>query len=321
MKRLQNRIAENGLVLPVMSAYGIAIWLAAGLVNYALWPQLVCFVLSVYMIAEMNNAYSLLRVRSRMVSGVFIALTCTMSFMFSGLPGALTQLFAIVSLLLLLSTYQDKKSLGRIFYAFLLFGLCSILCVDILLFVPLLWLLMLTQLQSLSWRGFFASLIGLATPYWFFSLWFVWQRDFTPLADHFRSLATFMPLSEAYATVTICELLTFVLTAALTLTGIVHFWNHSIDEKIRTRLFYGLFTWMSAMSLLLTALQPQLFDPMMRIAVVCASPLVAHFLTLTSTRITNIAFFAIVAVTVAVTIATLILNPITLPFSLLTPIS
>jgi hypothetical protein len=65
---------------------------------------------------------------------------------------------------------------------------------------------------------------------------------------------------------------------------------------------------MSAVCLLLTALQPQHFDPLMRLAVVCASPLVAHFLTLSSTRITNIAFFVIAAVILAVTVVNLILS-------------
>lgn len=286
--------------------YSVGVWLFAGTIAHGWWPQVVCFALSAYMMVELNNAYALLRVRSRMVSTVFMALTCTMTFLFHSLTGGLVQVFTIASLLLLLSTYQSQESLGRIFYAFLLLGFVSMLSVQTLLLVPLLWLLMGTQLQSLSWRGLMASLIGLATPYWFVSVWFACQLDFTPLAHHFLSLATFEPLPSAYAALTAAHWLTFMLTAVLTVTGVVHFWNNSIDEKIRTRQNYGLFTWMSGACLLLTALQPQHFDPLMRVAVICASPLVAHFLTLTSSRITGIAFFVITAVTVAVTVVNLI---------------
>jgi hypothetical protein len=49
------------------------------------------------------------------------------------------------------------------------------------------------------------------------------------------------------------------------------------------------------------ALQPQHFDPLIRIVIICASPLVAHLLTLTSSRITNIAFFVILAVCLLIT--------------------
>ena len=288
-----------------MTLYGLAVWLAAGLVGHVWWPQLACFALSAYMMVEMNNSFALLRVRSRMVSAVFIALSGAMCFLFGSLSGGLVQLFFIIAMLLLLSTYQDSMALGRVFYAFLFLGLSSVLSVHTLVVIPLLWVLMGTQLQSLTGRSFMASLLGLATPWWFICLWLIYQRDFRPLADHFAALASFMPLSHAYALTTQGQWLTWGLTAVLTATGIVHFWRQSIDEKIRTRLLYGLFTWMSAACLLLTALQPQHFDPLMRMAVVCASPLIAHFLTLSSTRITNIAFFVIAAVTLAVTVVNL----------------
>lgn len=306
MKRLQNKISESGLLLPVMMAYGLLVWFAAGLLSHNWWPQLVCLALSVYMMVELSNTFSLLRVRSRMTSGTFIALTCTMPFLFGSMSGALVQLFTIASLLFLLSTYQSPQSLGRIFYAFLFQGLASLLWSQQLLFAPLLWLLMATQLQSLTWRGVLASLIGLLAPYWFVSVWFVYQRDFSPLADHFSSLIDFAPLSGTLSTLSLGHYLAFALIACLTVTGIVHFWRNSIDEKIRTRLLYGLFTWMSLVCLLLTALQPQHYDPLMRIALIYSSPLLAHFLALGSSRITNYAFFAILFFTVAVTVVNIV---------------
>ena len=306
MKRLQNRIAESGFLLPVMSLFGIGVWLLSGLITQHWWPQLACFILSAYLMVELNNSNALLRVRSRMVSAVFIALTCTASFMFASLTGALVQLFAIVVLLLLLSTYQAPMALGRIFYAFVQIGLASIFFVQILYFVPLLWLLMATQLQSLSWRGIMASLIGLVVPYWFFSLWFIYQRDFTYLGEHFCALATFAPLSLHFASINPGHWLAYGLLTLLTVTGIVHFWRNSIEEKIRIRLLYGFFAWMTLATLLFVVLQPQHYDPLMRIAIITASPLIAHFLTLTSSKVTNIAFFLIAAITLAITVFNII---------------
>ena len=65
MRRLQNRIAESGLVLPAMATYGLAVWLAAGLVSQNWWPQLLCFALSAYMMVEMNNSFALLTAASK----------------------------------------------------------------------------------------------------------------------------------------------------------------------------------------------------------------------------------------------------------------
>lgn len=327
MKRLQNRIAESGLTLPVMSAFGLCVWLASGLLAHGWWPQLVCFILSVYQMVEMNNAFALLRVRSRMVSSSFIGLSCTMSFLFGSLTGGLVQLFVIAALLLLLSTYQNQLALGRIFYAFALIGLASILFVQVLFLVPLLWLLMAMHLQSLSWRGLMASLIGLVAPYWFFSLWFIYQRDFTPLGEHFAGIigsiggygkfwdalwsngefSDELSVNVGRWGVVVSYVLAYVFTAVVAVTGMVNFWRNSMDEKIRIRLFYGLFSWIVIACLLLTALMPQHYDPLMRIAVVSASPLIAHFLTLTSSRITNIAFFVILGIAFGLTVGSVVL--------------
>ena len=308
MKRLQNHIAESGFLLPIMSVVGLAVWMLAGLLTHNWWPQLACFVLSVYLMVELSNGNALLRVRSRMVSATFIALSCATCFMFASLTGALVQLFAISSLLLLFTTYQSPMSLGRIFYAFVLIGLASMLFVHILFFIPLLWLLMATQLQSLSWRSFMASLIGLVTPYWFYSLWFIYQRDFTPLADHFCALTDFTPLSHAYAALTLPHWLAYALTLVLTVAGIIEFWRDSIDEKIRIRLLYTFFGWLSLACLLFVALQPQHYDPLMRLAVVTCSPIIAHMLTITSSKLSNIMFFVVVASVVAVITLSLLLR-------------
>lgn len=308
MKRLQNRIAESGFLLPVMSVVGLAVWILAGLVANNWWPQIVCFVLSVYLMVEMSNGNALLRVRSRMVSATFIALSCTTSFMFASLSGALVQLFAITALLLMFTTYQAPMALGRTFYAFVMIGLASTLFPHILFFVPLLWLLMATQLQSLSWRSLMASVIGLIAPYWFYSLWFIYQRDFTPLADHFCSLADFTPLFHAYATLGLAHWLAYALTVVLTVAGTIEFWRDSIEDKIRIRLLYNLFGWLSLAILLFVALQPQHYDPLMRLAAVTCSPIIAHMLTLTSSKLSNIMFFVVIAAAVAVTAISLFVH-------------
>jgi len=53
--------------------------------------------------------------------------------------------------------------------------------------------------------------------------------------------------------------------------------------------------------MLFIALQPQHFDILIGLVFVCASPLIAHLLTLTSTRFTNIAFFVILATCLIIT--------------------
>lgn len=304
MKRLQNRIAESGLSLPVMGLYALVIWLSGGLLTDGLWPQLACYAASVYLLAELSNGNALLRIRSRIISCSFIALSCMNSMLFCSLTGCLTQLFFIAAFLLLFSTYQNGQAVGRVFYAFAFLGGASIMHVQTLWLVPVIWLLMITQLLTFNWRTWMASVIGLLAPYWFLSLWLIYTRDFSPLAEHLSGLwSVGMPFD--YRGLTVLRLVTYVLTLALMLTGIIHFWLRSYEDKIRIRLLYGFFFYLGLFAMLVIAVLPQYYDLFIPLAFICVSPLVGHFVAHTNTRVTNIAFIVIIVLVFLITILNL----------------
>lgn len=301
------------MILPVAGVYALIVWTLAGLITSQWWPQLSCLAASCYLLIEISNSNALVRIRSRMVTTTFIFLSTMFVSGFASLTGGMVQLCFVTAILLLFNTYQDNQSVGKVFYAFLSIGLSSLFFVHILYLVPVIWILMATQLQSFSGRTLAASIIGLVTPYWFIMLWFIYQQDFSLLVCHFSPLVShFIPDGEPdasssasvfldYSTVTLEQMLVYVFLVALSVAGIIHFWNNSFEDKIRIRLLYGFFTTITLLMLVLLALLPRYFDPLIRLAFICASPLVAHFLTLTSTRITNIAFFVIIVVCIVIT--------------------
>lgn len=300
MKRLQNRIATAGLTLPVASACTLAVWVLAGLFTHGLWPQLACFVAAVYMLIELSNGNALLRVRSRMVSTVFMFLSCSTCFLFPSLSGAVVQMCYVAAMLLLFTTYQNAQAAGRVFYASAFIGLSSMVWVQSLCLTPVLWVLMGSQLQSLSWRTLAASVIGLIAPYWIALLFLLWQQDFTPLTEHFTQLAKW-PFPPDCSALTISHIAALALVVLLLAVSTVHFWTHSFEDKIRTRLLYGLLTVLSAVVLIWLVLQPQHYDVLMRLLLLFASPLIAHYFTLTNSRLTNIVFITSTLVSVAIT--------------------
>ena len=315
MKRPQNIIAESGLTLPVAALFAMVIWLLIGLVRLQLWPQLACFVGTVYLVVEMSNQNALLRVRSRMVSTTFILLSCATCFLLPQLRGGIAQLCMVVAFLLLFQTYQASHCVGRTFYAFAAIGLASMAFVQTLWYVPVLWVLMATQLQSLSWRTWAASLLGLALPYWFAFLWFLlpfnlsdeWTTDLSSLASHFTQLADLSQPSPLTSQHFLGGILAFALTVILAVAGMAHFWQYSFEDKIRIRLLYGFFTTMTGVTVLFILIQPQHFDMLMRMLTLCASPLIAHVLTFTSSRLSNILFFVALILTIVLTVFNLIL--------------
>ena len=298
MKRLQKRIAEGGSTLLAAAVFALLVWLQAGLVTQQLWMQLLLFVASVYLLIELSNQNALLRVRSRMVSTTFIMLSCTACFLFPELRGGIVQLCFVASYLMLFQTYQDRQSVRPAYYAFVCLSMASLPFVQVLWYVPLIWVMMGVQLQSLSWRTWLASLLGLLTPYWFAMLWLIYLSDFTPALDHFSQLACFSMSPQMPSTGIV---LAVCFTAIMSAIGIVHFWSYSFEDKIRIRLLYGLFTTMTIVTLLLILLQPQHHAVLMRIAIVNASPLIAHVLTFTNSRLSNWLFFLAAGIAVGIT--------------------
>ena len=89
------------MALPAVALYGVAVWLADGLYHMQWWIQFACFVLSTYLMIELNNSNALIRIYSRMVSCSFIAIASMCCFMFDAMNEAIAAT---------LITAADRKS-------------------------------------------------------------------------------------------------------------------------------------------------------------------------------------------------------------------
>lgn len=308
LKRTQNHVAESRFTLPVVMFYSIAVWLVSGLLIPAIpftptlllkgaWVQFICFLVSAYLMVELNNSNALIRIYSRTVSCSFLVMMCAACFLFSSMAGAIVQLCMVAFYIIFFRCYQNKLSMGWAFYAFLCVGLASTVFIQVLFFVPFFWCMMFFQLTSLSWRTFFASILGLLAPYWFALPVFLYLGSFETLATHFAAIAD-IQFPYDYRQLTVNQLLFFVFVVVMGVTGTVHYLRNKSADSIRIRLLYDCFIISWLVSVLFVILQPQHYDALIRIVVINVSPLIAHFLSLTYTKITNIAFFAICTVAV-----------------------
>ena len=286
--------------MPAMVVYAIAVWLMCGVVSNHWWWQLICYGTATYLMVELNNINALIRIFSRMVSCAFLALTCCASFLFPALPEAVMLVCLVAFVLLLFQTYQDKTAAGITYYAFLFYSIASIAYVHVLFFLPIIWLLMITHIMSMSWRTWTASIIGLLTPYWLGSVWIIYQHNYTLIADHFTKLIFFEEPFNLYD-ITSYQKVTLALTALMAIIGTIHFIHKNYLDKIRIRMFYGFFMWMNLAAFVFLWFQPQHFNAMLLIMILNTSPLIAHFIALTSTKLTNIVFLLLSAATTLIT--------------------
>ncbi len=308
MNNFQKHIAQSRWALPITAAYGLVVTSAAGLVTDGLWLNFAMLLVSTVMMAELNNYYALIRIYSRMVSCSFLVMTTMSLFLFRSLDVAAVQLTMIGFLLLILRSYQDPRASGWTFYAFLSLGIGSVVFPQMLLFVPLLWILMAVCVISFSPRTFMSSLLGLLTPYWLVLVWLLYEGNVSWLGAHFLSVVRFTTPFDLSG-IGIHQWLTFAFVLVAALTGAIHFILYSYQDRIRIRLIYEMFMTIDGFCFLLALVQPQFFDCLMGMAIVLTAPLIGHFLALTHSRLSGIAFIVFAVAALGLTIFNITLAP------------
>ena len=298
-KRFQNIVAESRFLLPLSAIITAGACYMVGLVDNVLWMQLVCLVLSTALMVELNNANQLLRVVSQATPAFLLLLTGVSIFIFPDLRSGIVQLCGIAVYFMIFHCEQRKASPGWVFYGFFCLGLASMVFVQMLYYVPVLWLLMATNLRALTAKTFWASILGIITPYWLGLGYYLYQGGFDQLTGHFARLAEFAPLGD-YSMLGEQQWVSLGWTALLAFIGIVHYTRKGYQDKTRTRLLTQVFIVVDVLTIAFLLLQPQHYTLLMALIIVNTAPLVAHFITLTHTWLTNISFFIIIIITLAI---------------------
>ena len=190
--------------------------------------------------------------------------------------------------------------MGKTYYTFLLLGLMSGVDIRVLYYVPVFWVLMAWLIYSLSWRTFFASLLGLLTPYWFALPWFAYREDFDSIIHHMANLVDISSRID-FTSLSLPQFLFLGFLLLLAIIGALHFVLTSYLDKIRVRQLYYSFILITVFSTLLLFLMPQCYDMVIGMMIVTVSPLYAHFVALTHTRLSNIVFIVITAMILILT--------------------
>ena len=300
IKRFQNKIAESRKTLPIVAVLCGALWIFAGLHDNTVWPVFGCVVLATYLMVELNNTNALIRIYSRMVSCSFLVFMTMASFEYRSLSEAVIVLCLVGFYLALFKCYQDNRATGWTFYAFLCLGLASVMSVHVLFYLPVLWIIMASSLLSMSAKTFFASLFGIITPYWFLAAFYAITNDFNSFILHFESLAEFGKVAD-YTILDTRQIVTISLLLISAIIGSVHFINTSTNDKIRTRKLYEIFIIIDVISFIFLALQPQHYDMLLGLITINTSPLIAQYISLTRTKITNIVTITLIILAIIVT--------------------
>lgn len=304
IRRLQNKIANNRLSLLFTALYALAITLPTAIATGTIWVQLAIIAASTLLMVELNNAYALIREFSRMVSCSFLVLAIAHFQLIYSLEGSIVQICFIFFYLFLFRAYQNKRSPGWVFYAFMSLGIAGIFFPQIVFLVPLLWIILFSKVLAGSIKTLTASILGYLTPYWIIGGYLVYKDELSVGYDYIAQLTQFEPIC-IYNQIEFKAYLFFGFLMLLTLVGTIHFLRNSFLDKIKTRMIYEALMVINIGCIVFLILQPQHYSFLIRLIIVNTSPFIGHFITLTRTRLTNITFIVFTLSAVAVTLYTL----------------
>lgn len=295
--KFQIDIATGRLTLPVVILICLFLW-GVSIHSWTGLASILICALTGYIMIEMNTAFTLIRTRTTLHVSFYWFLTAACLFLHPFHTDNLIPLTFIITLFQLFRSYESGQASGSIFHAFFFTGLGSIFFPQLLYFVPLYYIGMVS-FRSLSAKTFFAGLIGLLTPYWFlFSYAFYYDKMelfYSPL----QALVHFPPVS--YGALPPNELINCGVITLLSLICSVHYFLVSYLDKTRTRLFVSFLIAVEAWIYLLGILQPQHFNALLQLQLIICSILTGHLFTLTRNRFSGI--FFIVTFVILITLA------------------
>lgn len=290
--RFQNKIAESVGTLPVCAVIATILWW---------WPQQAFAVSNIlgwvlcgftaFVFMETNSIQHIIRISTRMMTCVWLAFSAGMAFLHPlGAPSVSASCLAL-SYYMLFRCYQLYDPTAWVFHSFLFLGIGSLFS-PIMLPMGILYFFYLAGfLRSLTWRGVWAGILGMGTPYWCWAVW-CFATDTTDsilafAASHF----VWEPVSwQAITEMSLSNLVTMGVVFLLGLVGLNHYLHNKYNDKIRVRMILYIYTIQTVLLMVCLLLQPSHFPTTMALLAVSACPLIAHYFSLTGSWLSN-AFF------------------------------
>lgn len=309
-KRFQSRVSTGRMTLPAAILISVACWVLTGVLSpdrgtesgkYLLWQtvrdgyiptwadSLFSFVLYGvigYLLIALNNTFAIIRMRASVQTVIYFLLIAVCPWLHTLYAGDLATVLFLMALFFLFRSYQQSRSSGDLFHAFVFLGAGSLIFPQLMFFMPLFWVGAF-NFQSLRPKSFFASLTGWSLPYWFLLGHAYYHEQMELFYAPFRELTTFTPFGT---TVPLHELATIGYLLVLFVVSAAHCLISGYEDKIRTRSYLHFLIFLTFCMFVYLGLQPSLSAHLLPLLLTGVSFLTGHLFVLTDSRGTNLFF-------------------------------
>lgn len=291
--RIQYNVASSEFTLPLCVILAAAMWwLPQQMLSASELIGFVLCLLTTYVVMETNAQQHIIRIRTRMMSCVWLVMAASLAFMHTLGEPIVAASFLCVSYFLLFRCYQRNRPQATVFHAFLMLGMGSF-CAPVMLAMAIPFLLYLAVfLRSLTRRAFWAGILGLIVPYWCYVVWCFATGDLQSFIDRLTEMAQYeIPSLEAITSMPFVWQVSAGVVALLSLVSIVHYLRTNYDDKIRVRMILYIYVSQTILLIAFLLLQPAHYQTTMALLVASASPLIAHYFSLTGSWFSTFFFF------------------------------
>lgn len=193
-----------------------------------------------FWITAIFNQHHLVQKNSSLSALVFLVLISSLPQLLTLTPANISLFFLIVILGNLLRSYNKPEHLDLVFGAGFFTSVASYFYPSFLLwflFVPISFVIF----RSGYWREWIVSLIGLATPFIFLSVFYFWQDELSMRAYSYLQYFSSLHIEKVVPATHI--MVTGGLTVLIILWGIYAFWSGPMEKTVEIRAKTNLFLW------------------------------------------------------------------------------
>lgn len=294
----QKTIAQGRFTLAVVSLLALVAWaVLPAPFSWRLPCGFVACAVCVYLLSELSNAFVLLRVNSRMISSTLALLLGSAVMLHELHPAHLILLCSVVAYFPLFASYQRPWATVLSYLTFLALGVAALVFPQLLHFVPVCWISQIL-LRSMSLRGWVASLLGMATPF-FFLFTYGYCSDQMPLLTGWFVELMRIDLPD-FSSWTVMHIAVASLALLHFLVGTVDFLRNNHLDKTRTRYQYYVVLLHGILSFLWLLLQPQHSLYVLPLCLTSAALMSGHFSAQSFGRVQNIVVIVLTVLTLGV---------------------
>lgn len=314
----QKNVACSQMTLPIVGALSVLLWYVLpdrsshgaftgseygiwqfmpDIIVYSRWTReisLAVCALSVYLMAELNNANMLLRVSSRMLSSMLAILLAISLHCHHMHPGLMLMALSLLSFFPLFASYRQPYP-QQVFMAFVCISIAS-LFFPLMIWTGVAYWILTGVMRAFTPRCFVASILAMLLPYWVAAGAAVYFDHMPLFLQHLRQMVTLH--IGSYADITPGAAAIAMLTALLFISGSVDFYVNRLLDRTRTRTTLNAVFIHGCTFIIIMALQPQHITMLQPVLLLDTAILFGHFFTLTHTRFSHIYMLLMLALAI-----------------------